>query len=105
MSEEIKVTLTPNPIIQTSIASLTEIKVTVLGTGPRGEPGPSAQTYIHDQQLASSDWYIFHELEKFPSVTIVDSSGNTVIGNVQYLDNMSIRLTFNAAFSGKVYLN
>lgn len=102
---DIKVTLTPNPIVKTTIAPMTEIKVTVLGSGPRGEPGPAADTFIHNQIVSAQEWTIFHNLEKFPSVTIVDSSGNVVLGNVRYIDNMSILLTFTAPFSGRAYIN
>lgn len=48
---------------------------------------------------------INHQLNKNPSVTVLDSANNTVIGDIQYIDNNNIRLTFSSAFSGKVILN
>jgi hypothetical protein len=62
-------------------------------------------TYTHNQSTPSDTWNINHGLTKFPSVTVVDSSGNKVVGDVKYTDNNNLVLTFNGAFSGKAYLN
>lgn len=61
-------------------------------------------SFIYEQNTASSTWIIDHNLETYPSVTIVDTSGNIVIGNVQYNSNNQLTLTFNPAFAGKAYL-
>lgn len=63
------------------------------------------QTYIHTQNVASDIWTIVHNLEKYPSVTVVDSAGSVVIGDVLYSDNNTIVLAFQGAFSGIAYLN
>lgn len=44
-------------------------------------------------------------LGKRPAVTVVDSAGTVVIGEVDYLDDNTVRLTFCAAFSGTAYFN
>ena len=62
-------------------------------------------TYIHTQILASKDWTIMHSLQKYPSVTIIDSADSVVHGDIEYIDKMSVVLHFNAEFSGKAYLN
>lgn len=36
---------------------------------------------------------------------IVDSAGTVVIGEIDYLDDNTVRLTFCAAFSGTAYFN
>ena len=46
-----------------------------------------------------------HDLGSYPSVTVVDSSGRYVIGDVQYLDENTIEVSFSASFAGKAYLN
>lgn len=61
--------------------------------------------YIHVQSLSSAVWTINHPLEKYPSVTIVDSAENVVYGDVVYITTTQIQVTFSAAFSGKAYLN
>jgi len=76
-------------------------------TGPQGPQGTgvSHTTYTHNQNTASSTWNVTHNLNCFPSVMVVDSAGSVVYGNIEYLDNNSLRLTFVAAFGGKAYLN
>ena len=48
---------------------------------------------------------INHNLNKFPSVTTVDSAGSHVVGDVQHVNNNSFIITFTASFTGKVYAN
>ena len=62
-------------------------------------------TYTHNQINASAEWIIQHNLNKYPSVTVVDSAGNMVIGDVIYNSENQITITFQSAFSGKAYLN
>lgn len=60
--------------------------------------------HIHTQSSASSTWNITHALGGRPSVTIVDSAGTVVVGNVVYNSNTSITVSFTAPFSGFAYL-
>lgn len=73
--------------------------------GPMGPQGPPSMTYIHDQQVAAKTWELVHDLGSHPSVTVVDSSGRYVIGDVQYIDKNTILISFSAGFAGKAYLN
>lgn len=61
--------------------------------------------YTHTQTVASSTWSIVHNMGKNPSVSIVDSSGDEVIGSVTHVSVNQMVLSFSAAFSGKAYLN
>jgi len=65
----------------------------------------STGTYTFTQSSAASTWVINHNLSKFPSITVVDSSGNVVVGFETYNSNNQITLTFSAPFSGSAYLN
>lgn len=65
----------------------------------------SDQHYTHKQAQAAKVWTITHGLGKRPSVTVVDSAGTAVIGEIEYLDDNTVRLTFCAAFSGTAYCN
>ena len=40
--------------------------------------------YIYNQSLPSSEWVIIHSLGCHPVVTVIDSSGNQVEGDVIY---------------------
>jgi hypothetical protein len=62
-------------------------------------------TYIHDQQAASNEWVITHNLNKFPAVTIIDTMDRVVYGEIQYLSSNQVKLSFTSVFSGKAYLN
>lgn len=62
-------------------------------------------TYIHTQSSAAKEWVINHPLKKFPSVTVVDSAGDVVCGDITYIDANIVKITFSAGFSGKAYLN
>jgi hypothetical protein len=61
--------------------------------------------YIHVQSISSTVWTINHPLQKFASVTIVDSAENVVYGDIEYITTTQIKVTFSAAFGGKAYLN
>ena len=62
-------------------------------------------TYGHEQQTASDTWIVSHPLNKQPAVSIVDSSGRLVIGDVQYVSNTQLIIKFKGKFAGKAYLN
>lgn len=62
-------------------------------------------SYIHSQLTPASTWIITHNLGKHPSVSVVDSSGNWVIGDVSYPSANTVTITFGAAFGGIAYLN
>ena len=62
-------------------------------------------TYSQCFEVASATWTITHNLGKFPSVTVVDSTNTLVIGNVVYTNSNIINITFNSAFAGCVFLN
>jgi len=72
-------------------------------TGVTGGGGDAF--YEHIQIDPESVWTITHNLNKKPSVTVVDSAETVVVGEVEYLNNNSVQLTFVAAFSGKAYFN
>ena len=73
--------------------------------GDQGLPGLSGASYMHTQAIPQSVWAISHNLGRYPSVTVVDSAGSVVVGNIEYVSNNSIVLTFSAAFGGSAYLN
>lgn len=63
------------------------------------------KSFVFEQATASVVWAINHGLNKFCSVTVVDSSGNEVIGETRYIDKNNIEIRFSSAFSGRAYLN
>lgn len=61
--------------------------------------------FIYTQAVASSTWTVTHNMGKNPSVSIIDSSGDEVLGEVNHISNNQLIITFSAAFSGVAYLN
>ena len=77
-----------------------------LVSGTVNVPGQDEiDSYEHTQGVASTTWTITHNLDKYPSITIVDTSDNVVNGEAQYQSKNTIVLNFSAAFAGKAYLN
>ena len=63
------------------------------------------KNYVFVQGVPATTWTIQHNLEKFPSITVIDSGNTVVIGQYTYINNNNVTLTFSAAFAGKAYLN
>lgn len=74
-------------------------------TGPQGPAGNGDLTYVHNQISSSTTWTVAHNFGKFPSVVIIDSGGSVVIGDILYVDDNNLTITFSAAFGGKAYIN
>jgi len=69
--------------------------------------GPSGgdKNFVYTQAVASASWNVVHNLDKFPSVSIVNDDNTQVFGSVEYIDNDNLTITFTAPFSGKAYMN
>ncbi len=99
------------------VAPTTETVITTSGAqGPQGIPGPVGPQgpigpvgidlhYVHQQAIPSDTWTITHGMNKYPAIVIVDSSGSTVEGEVEYLSGTQLQVFFAAGFSGTAYLN
>lgn len=63
------------------------------------------KTYVHEQGIASDTWEIQHNLNKYPSVTLVDSANTQFEAQVVYNDKNNCTVYMNGATKGKAYLN
>jgi hypothetical protein len=63
------------------------------------------KNYIYSQLSPASVWTIVHNLGKHPSVTVVDSGGSWVVGDVSYPALEMVVISFGYVFSGTAYLN
>ena len=61
--------------------------------------------FVFSQEVVSRVWEIEHNLNKYPSVTIVDAGGNILNTEVEYIDKNNLEVRFEASTSGKVYMN
>ena len=104
------------------ITSGDSVKVSVATSAPNGVQIAQGQTtnisipniksvgrsdahYVHNQTVSTNTWSITHGLGKYPAVSVVDSSDRVVIGQIDYVNNNSLTITFKSAFKGKAYLN
>lgn len=65
----------------------------------------SDKNYVHNQTAASALWTVSHNLGKYCAVTVVDSGGNIIVGNVEYANTNKLLIRFSSAVSGKAYCN
>jgi hypothetical protein len=72
--------------------------------GPPGLDGSALGSYQHQQAVPSEVWTIEHPLGFKPAVTVVDSAGSVVYGDVSY-SNQTVTIIFSAGFSGTAYLS
>ena len=62
-------------------------------------------TFVFEFDSSQNHWVINHNLDKKPTVTIVDSAESVVACEVQYIDSNNLEIRFNAPFKGTAYLN
>jgi hypothetical protein len=90
---------TPNQVIVNEQAP----NLVVIRSGGGGGSG-NTRRFIHTQSVASAEWVVIHPLGGFPSVTIADSAGTAVFGEVQYDSTTQVTVSFTVPFSGFAYL-
>ena len=72
----------------------------------QGQDGVSGNaSHVHEQIIPSDVWVINHPLDKYPSVTCMDSAGDEIDGLLSYASRDQLTMTFAAATGGKAYLN
>lgn len=67
--------------------------------------GQSSRRFTWDQLTPLATWTVPHNLNAFPSVTVVDSTGARVEADVRYLDANIVQVSHGLPFSGKAFLN
>lgn len=63
------------------------------------------KTYVHSQKIASDTWNVKHDLNKFPSVSVVDSANTLVVCDIDYINENELVVRSKAPFSGTCYCN
>lgn len=83
------------PVIPTNVCTIIDLEELICKTG----------TFVFTQSSPVSVWTITHNLGRFPSVTVVDSLNQVVVGDVAYTNSNILTITFQEAFAGYAYLN
>lgn len=68
-----------------------------------GIKGDSSYDFV--QSIALDTWMINHNLGKYPSVVVVDSEMNNVVGEINYIDVNTLYIRFSEKLAGAAYLN
>jgi hypothetical protein len=99
--------------VEESIATV-EVNVGEIGPpGPQGEQGPAGPegpaggedlNYIHNFTFEDTV-DVQHNLGKYPAVTVFDSAGEEVEGEVDHIDINRLIISFTNPFTGMVILN
>ena len=63
------------------------------------------KNFVFSQNVASATWNVQHNLDKFPSCTMVLSTGQQGFGDVTFIDENNLTITFASAETGKAYIN
>jgi hypothetical protein len=68
--------------------------------GPQGEAGKDAKEFNFEQLSPASTWYVNHNFGYPPSVTVFNSGGEVVEGQILHVTNNLTLIYFNIALSG-----
>lgn len=101
---------TPQPVLPSLTLPSLKQQVDLLGSQltliTEATHAINCLTHVHSQDVPAAVWVINHNFTgKFPSVTVVDSAGSEVVGDVRYTGPKQVTLSFAVEFSGKAYLN
>lgn len=75
------------------------------GISLRGDQGLSGGDYQHSQLVADTIWVINHPLHFQPNVTVLDSAGTQVFGDVSYPLPGRVVIEFSSAMGGSALLS
>ncbi len=61
--------------------------------------------YEHIQSVPATTWTINHSLGKYTNVTIYDDNNKVIDGEVETLNNNTIRILFNTVKAGRAIIS
>lgn len=78
-------------------------------TGPEGPQGPSGSD-AEDKNFVqnftnSASVTVTHNLDKYPAVTVTDSTGEEVVGQIDHVSVNQLIATFSSSFTGMIVCN
>lgn len=98
-------TITPT-MIQNQVWIFIDDQFVSTSDKTRWDSKVSDKNFVYEQtDVASATWRIVHNLGKLPAVMVTDSANTVIEGDIKYIDDNTVEITFNAAFKGKAILN
>ena len=61
--------------------------------------------FAYEWRMSVDKISIEHNLDKRPSVTVIDTAGNELLGDVEYVDENNLTISFSSPVRGIAYLN
>ncbi|WP_236207465.1 hypothetical protein [Pseudomonas tohonis] len=102
----------PAVVVAQPVVIVTESRrapAAIVATGPQGPSGrdgaAGGTTFQWDQAIALAVWTVPHNLQRFPSVTVVDSAGRKVEPDITYIDQDIVQITHGRPETGTAYFN
>lgn len=89
-------------------------QIVVTAPGPQGAGGldgiqsseiAELVSYRHLQNTPLTDWTIVHNLNFYPNVTVFNTAGDQVEGNVTHTNDTTLTINFSSAIAGKAHLS
>ena len=88
-----------------TVAVVAQERLQVVTVGQQGPPGAGDAGYTHTQSIALAIWTAAHNLNRFPSVTVVDNLGRRIEPDVSFVDADIVQISHGLALTGKAYFN
>jgi hypothetical protein len=98
----------PNILSVGTVTTDLNAAVTITGVAPTQTINfvlPVAGQYVHTQSVSASTWTVTHNLGFFPAVSVIDSGGSVVEGDVSYISVNQVSIAFSSSFGGKAYFS
>lgn len=104
MSNEDVVLVEPSPEVVAVYVTDTEVvQVSTGEIGPPGPPGAAGSGYPIAQPTPAGTWILNHPLNRLPSVTVYDTTGQEVVPDV-YVTSTTVTLVFATPTAGTAVL-
>jgi len=92
-------------LLQPTITGGGGVTVTTSGNNTTVTASGGDLRYLHTQSVASTQWVIPHQLGKIPSVSVLDGSGQEVVGEVVHSSVVLCTVFFASPQTGQAALN
>ena len=107
MSEIVEIVVTevlsavPGHVVVVVPETMTEVVEVAI----QGPPGINHATYTHNQTTPSATWTAPHNMNRWPSVSVVDHLGNLVEPDVSYVNENIVQIAHGVPMTGKAFFN
>ena len=99
-----------NDVYLEGVSESSDTEILVIDSDGKISKTERRATFTHNQSTAASQWVITHNLERKPSVTVIDTGGNTIHGTVVHVSVNQLTVSFKSAgqavgLAGYAYIN